>query len=780
MTLTLLIGTEGGGVTEETWLQGQMYAAQFTAVETGLVEEFILRTAFNANTATSLEVGIFADASGAPGALLGKTTIAGAPAKEAPIAGKLSVPVVAGTVYWLAFLALGGNVHLRFQTGSGGTQVAQSKATTFTNLETNLGGWETFGIGPLPLFGLGTTAGGAAFSVKFTASSTATAQLKTSRKLTSKFTGVSSAAAKLKTSRKLTASFKATSGLTVAINSHRTAAITAAFKAISQFSAIITVKTPAVAAGPTPPLSLRDRFPLRLVISGEDYTFLLDEDFTFSNTDPGGFEAASFPIPKDLPQIQRGDPVRLECGLAVAWEGRVKEMQRSLGNKTLIQCEGNVGKLKDAETSMVYVDRDLTRWTNPGVERRVKLAEENFSLGSEEVSVAEGLAALVQIIEGAWESPAKPVAEAWYDVGPENLVAKVYFALTITGALGSSWSQEARSNATIATITQVGENLNNSGAGATEYWTPSAARRFLSLAHFYISTPGGTQSLQYLAAWRNLTTYGNHGLTGRGPDPVGFYTSDIARHALTKCEGVKAGVIGEATQYIVPHAPYYLPVPVEQIISDMGKAAGWHWGVWESLTYLVGNQEPRLDFRPYPAPGKPTAWVWREECETLDIREDLGNLYDRAQVTFTEPGGNEGAVLVELPNAVLEAAGLHRTINISAGTSTNVAAEVFGLIQLLLLAEQANVTGSATITQAIHEMSGAAKAPWMLRAGLDRLRVPDLPCADAWGAHNDLPISRVECSGGETGLSTSVEFGMGPNLIETLNAQVQANLVAAG
>jgi hypothetical protein len=536
-----------------------------------------------------------------------------------------------------------------------------------------------------------------------------------------------------------------------------------------------------------PALSLRDSFPLRLLINGEDCTFLVDEDFTFSNTDPGGFESASFPIPKDMPQVLRGDPVRLECGLATAWEGRVKEVQRSLGSKTLIQCEGNIGKLKDDQMSMVYVDRDLTRWGSPGAGRAVLLAEANDSQGSAEVGAdAEGvgteadLPALIQTISGSWASPWKPLVESWYDAGPENLIDKIYFAMKQNPQALSLGVFLAEAFLSIDQLASTVESTGNMGASDTVLFNPATSYRFAGLTTFAEATPSGVAGAEYQVFWRNLAVYGNHGLTLRGPEPGGLYTSDIVTHALSQCEGVKAGVIQEATQYIVPHAPFYLPVPVEQVIAEMAKMAGWHMGVWESLTYLAGNQEPRLDFRAYPEPGNPTAWCWREECETLDIREDIENLYDRAQVTFTEPGGDEGAVLVGLANPALQEVGLHRTVNIAAGTSTKEAAEAYGLIQLRLLSEQANVTGSATITEAIHEMSGVAKPAWMLRAGLDRLRIPDLPSSDVWGAHNDLPIGRVECSGGEQGLSTSVEFGTGPNLIETLNAQLQAAVTAAG
>jgi hypothetical protein len=269
------------------------------------------------------------------------------------------------------------------------------------------------------------------------------------------------------------------------------------------------------------------------------------------------------------------------------------------------------------------------------------------------------------------------------------------------------------------------------------------------------------------------------GYEGSGPAPAGYWPSAIARYCAKTCPGVQAGVIEAASQFVVPHAAYLTPVPIEQIVSDMGKFAGWHWGVWESLTYMTGSQTPRVDFRAYPPAGKPTAWAWRRECESLDIRENIENLFDSARINYTEPGGVERSVEVTLANPNLEAVGLHRQVSLTLGTGTAAAAESWGLIQLALLSDQ-NRTGSATITDAIHEMNGSAKPAWMLRAGLDRLRVPDLPCSDAFGAHNDLLITRVECTGSEVGLTTSVEFGLGANLIETLAAQLQANLTAAG
>lgn len=532
--------------------------------------------------------------------------------------------------------------------------------------------------------------------------------------------------------------------------------------------------------------SIRDQFPLRLIINGEDCTFEISEGFSFANSDPGGFESASFPIPRDMPQLRRGDPVRLECGLQTAWEGRVKEVQRSLGNKTLVQCEGNNAILKENTLAEIFIDRDLTKWQSPSTAQQIDLVSGGYGPSGPTVAPEPaGTPALETGFTGPWQAGGLPDCEAWYNAQGIPIYAVHY-----------GWTKGANVNAAdanwgwtlfVCTTNVGGEqdttgSLRGAGPGSAYLTTAATNRTFAHLQLLY-GAAAGTANTIYAVYWNDLAVYGLFNKTheGRGAEaPAGFYPSDIAEYCAGKCPGVQLGIIGEATQYIVPHSAYLTPVPIEQIISDMAKFAGWHWGVWESLTYLLGNQEPRVDFRAGPAEGEPTAWCWRQECEDLDIRENIENLYDSAKVTYSEPSGEERSVEVTLDNPALDAVGLHRQVVLNLGLGTKESAEAWGLIQLRLLADQARMTGSATITEPVHEMTGAPMPAWMLRAGLDRLRISDLPCSDVWGEHNDLPITRVECTGSESGLTTAIEFGNGINLIETLAAQMQAGVTAAG
>lgn len=545
---------------------------------------------------------------------------------------------------------------------------------------------------------------------------------------------------------------------------------------------VIGIPPPVLTLGPA---SLRDAFPLHLTIGGEDCTFLLSEGFTFSNVDPGGYEMASFPIPKDMPQVVRGMPVKLDCGLQVAWEGRVKEIQRSLGAKTLIQCEGYGARLRDSNISMIYVDRDLTHWTGPSPQLSLEQAEEHASQGSFTVapSPTTQKPVLTQELAGNWVSPFFPQVITFYDAGPQNSIAVVFYSLSVVN-VGSPGT--INHILTVKSIAAGGGEVWGTGiiaSGTSAYLLRGSnpALRYAKLLQTPGATPGGEAGAQSKGQWE-LAVYGDHKLLRRtiGSETIGgFQTNDIAKHALKSAAGVQAGVIEEASGLIVPHAVYYTPVEVQQVISDMAKLVGWHWGVWESQTYLCGNTEPRLDFRAYPE--APTAYAMRSECEVLDVREDLAGQYNTAQVQFSEAAGNEGVAEVKVDNPILDKAGIaNRTIPLSLGVSVQAAAETYGKLALEALQTQARVVGSATIKQPIHKMNGAPMAPWMLNAGLDLLRVPDLPSFDVWGKYNSLPISRVECSGSSSGITTNVEFGLGHNLMETLTAQLQEVAVLGG
>ncbi len=573
-------------------------------------------------------------------------------------------------------------------------------------------------------------------------------------------------------------------------------------------------------------LSTRDEYPLRLIIDGEDCTFEVGEGFTFANSHPGGYEAASFPIPHDKPTIKRGQTARLESGLSVAWEGRIKEVQRSLGAKTLIQCEGFRVLLAEASEAEIFVDRELSRWGSPSVSRELARVRAGYTPGGPELTddPATLKPAIGLTCSGPWESTTRPAIEAWYNSGGIRIGGMTYLWAG-PGALGKVAPSESGCwinptdehwfwGATLAkTSTAEGlqENPSFRGYGPSllgEFVSAPADEAFFALLQLVYSAAGGTSGAEYTLLWEDLAIFGyrmqqlyvSEGESNtviNGPyeevGAVGVWGSDVVKLAVSLLDTVQLGFIGTTGtpaqrktaiegQPVIPHLVYRTPVPLEKWIDDAAKYNGWHWGVWAPREYLTTtNTLPRVDFTEVPEQGNPTAWAWRNQCEGLDIREAIDNQYDTAVVSYNEPSGEENFVTATYANPLLEARGIHRELNLSFGTGTEATAKAYGELQLAVLATQGNVTGSCTIVEPIQKMQGGRFPAYMLHAGQDRLRIPDLPTEDdtAFGADTDLLVTRVECSGTAEGLQTSLEFGIGVNLIETLTARLEANVRAA-
>lgn len=524
------------------------------------------------------------------------------------------------------------------------------------------------------------------------------------------------------------------------------------------------------------PLSLRDLAPLRVTVGSEDVTSYLGDSWTFSNVDPGGHEACSLTFPRDMESTIRGLPIRIMSGLKTAWEGRVQQVQRSLGHNTIVTGEGYGNLLKDAAGSMVFVDRDLTRWQQPSYSRQLTMVNGNQQLAGTQVAAdpTNNLPAVVQQFTDSWVSPNIPVGEAWYDAGPENLLASIYFNSLTSNAAALLTGVAAKlffSTDDLFTSSQASSNQATS-SGASGYFLNNTGSYRRAAMQFFASTGQGAAGASYQQFWRNLAVYGNHGLTRRGSDPGGFYPSDIFGWVVSQIAGLQAGVIQatDASGYIMPHSVYYTPVTLDTISGDMATAQGWHWGVWESLSPLTGNPLPRADFRPRPGPGAFTAFCLRRDCDTLDIREDLSQQYNQAVVTWTNVDGTQGAVTVTVDNPILDQAGIpSRTVVFQGGTMTPATAALFGAEALALTNAQARVAGTADIIAAI---DGGVRPAWDLRAGIDRLRIGDTPSVDAWGGASDYPITRVETSISSSGFTVSVELGSGAQLVETLQARL--------
>jgi hypothetical protein len=517
--------------------------------------------------------------------------------------------------------------------------------------------------------------------------------------------------------------------------------------------------------------------PITLVCGDRDLSASYS-DLTFSNTDPGGFEALQA-TSSDAGGVAVGDEVIVRCGLDVAWHGRVNELGRREGGRrstTQIAAVGYGAKLTDGRMSMIYIDRDLSRWGPISNPYKVAGAATYAIFDPTVAPDTGGDPNLWTAISGG-QGSILPWCTAMYDAGDGNTIASVFYVwsrLNINAADANyTWDVVLGTTSTFAAADTSG-NLRAAGPATGTLTASTGTRRYALLEWYY--AVAGPWALPYGILWNsNLSVYGPHGLTKHGADPGGFYPGDIAGHAATLSGAGFDTVIGDSSTLIVRNSVYRDPVKHDQPIADMAKLMGWHWGVWEPGSVL--SSTPRLFFTAPPA--APTAICARDRIADLDapkVRADL--LYDTAKVSWQDPAGQHGVQTCTLSNPLAAAAGVSgRTLDLDMGRGDATAATTYGGFALALALAGARGGGSGTVPDMII-LTGGGRAPaCLLRSGRDRIRITDLPDAGSITAsdadrQDSFLVRRVETSVKGGAPSTRIEFDGGADLLEVLGARL--------
>lgn len=551
--------------------------------------------------------------------------------------------------------------------------------------------------------------------------------------------------------------------------------------------------------------------PIRITVGGIDYTRVA-QNIEWTNADPGGSQTANFDI--DSPQASRifpGDKVVIWDGLQAVWVGRVAEPAKAIrpGNfthrriaatTTSVSCEGAGAVAKDNKYSMIYLDREMNRWQSSSLQRQLDLGRSGFALGSFQIGASSvalpsvsNTPAIVMMIRDDWTTTL-PIVECWYDSGPSNLVAAVYYTFISMGLPGGSVG-----NAFVITAPSMDENSGHT-TSANVYSTVSTSGEFVpatligapvgssplcryACLQYYdgtqnVGTPGGIWD----GYWTNIVVLGTHGLTVGGTDGtnVFLYTNQIAQHAAQQCllsnpGSFSIGQIDALTNYQVLDYKQYDPVEHEQFISDMAKLAPAHYGWWPPQQALADT--PEFNFRSYT--NSANVFCSLADCNEADISERLGNLFTSVRLTYHDAAGKNYNTTISLPNSVLDRVGIKREVDYDLGLSSSAVAAAYGSFALQALFAQARSAGTITLPRAVRDANGAPVKSHRLRAGLDRIRINDLPVRSALITNADTDsfrISRVDChldtSSGQ--VTTRVELDAGPNLIETLQARLTA------
>lgn len=359
---------------------------------------------------------------------------------------------------------------------------------------------------------------------------------------------------------------------------------------------------------------VRELPPLRLhldvqVSSGRHYRWGEDEPraenipsgLRFSDTMPGGFESLDVTLARK-PAVNYSDLERLStirvlgAGGDVAWDGRLERVPKVSGDQMAISpsAVGWQAHLEDDKSaSMVFVDRDLGRWTNTSNARMASLyAAGNKPQGSWEIRPDQVGAepALYESLPSPW--PASIIVEPLYDSGPGNAIGRIRGVCSTTdGAITAFSDANYLINAELRTTeVTAGDTYNARAAGsgvAFDLVATTFTRRFAHLVFLYSVAYAG-DDIARVIKWTNLRVFGAHQLPVAGTAPNdGLYASDMVIYAVNRWAPLLSVTPSTvfASSFVVPHATFYDATTAGEIVRQVTRFGLQDWAVWEDLTF---------------------------------------------------------------------------------------------------------------------------------------------------------------------------------------------------
>lgn len=528
--------------------------------------------------------------------------------------------------------------------------------------------------------------------------------------------------------------------------------------------------------------------------------YVVSETVQWTSVDPGGFETCNFITTSPKCPITPGQRILILAGLEIAWQGYVEEpgFHEDGGGVARYEVTG-VGAgilLKRKTYSMVYIDRDLTRWQPMGSTRRVaNLGAGSFGLHDFDITpdTTDGSPRLAMEVDAEWVSTARPLCEAWYDAGSANLI----------GVLRANW--ERASNTTSTNWTWLGSLAGDDNASAPNTDTGDLQAEPASTGSFSLSATGRhrfallqfnftsaiantSPAAQFAVWWDDVRVFGDHGLpiaaTTGGSD--GLRCSDIARHAFQEAgPDLAEGQIDSSIAIL--HSAYHDPVAPEQVIDDMSLFVGWHWGVWEATS--IFDLRPRYFFTAPPT--RPTLSVLYEDCQAFDITERLSEMHDSARMVWIDSVGKTGVAESDIlhPRLPVE---LHQELLVQAGNMNQDDAEA--LLALILASDQSNsrFAGATTLPSVVSQIDRTGEAnlhsklpSYLIRPGRDRIQVIGIPnnvsnISGPFDRIDSFRVKRITVTVEDGTIRTQIEFDAGASLLDTLNAKLDTTQVLAG
>jgi hypothetical protein len=326
----------------------------------------------------------------------------------------------------------------------------------------------------------------------------------------------------------------------------------------------------------------------------------IPEGLNFSTSIPGGFSQADWKLSRrvdiDYADLNLLDSVRIYgAGNRTAWEGRMAQLPRQHGTGIAINpgAVGYSAHLRDDPSFVeVYIDRDVGRWREPGLTRRLALASGGSGIGS--IGTTVGTPSLVLGWPGAWAAGIG--AEAYYEAPPGVTLSDLGLSWQVNANVGTiaSFVFEAFSTDDEVTYPEsTGDALTGAATSGTIGFSPTTARREM-MVRLAFATAGGGAGASYEISLTDLRVFGDHGLTSHGTTGAdeGFYASQIIDDIISRAAPLLDTSGIETTDFVIPHLAFLEPTDAEQALIDANKFQLWEWGVYDDRTFFYRPPDP--------------------------------------------------------------------------------------------------------------------------------------------------------------------------------------------
>ena len=452
------------------------------------------------------------------------------------------------------------------------------------------------------------------------------------------------------------------------------------------------------------------------------------QGISFRTARMDGFKDGSCSLPRRIDQPQPDlalfNTLRfIGANGDIAYEGRMAALPREAGSPPTwsVQAAGLMSNAKDRRFRMIFVDRDMSQWAEPPLERRAYLA--GYGVPTGKISASASGSGLV------WDFPneALPpneISELVYDAGPGVRIAQIDYrgVFLLWAPLAYEASQLHVSNdTTFAALTSQATSLDGN---AHTLLVGSPAR--FGMLHAYVLatvTPGaGTQQRYDI-----LNVFGDHGLpsTAATDGFGGVSASDVIRWLIENyCPDLNAGGV-QATSYGIGHLVFRDRIFPYDAMLTVNAFHRWGLEAWEGGTVHYGpldltdyDWELRLDdFGTQLAPQGPVA-------------EEVANGIE-VQYTDAKTGRQEVLLPDDWPdlrdlnplNPVNRAGGYKTTEFTISSVCTEADALQIGRMALAEFNAPKH-KGTATVRGYIKDRAGNLQPVWKVRAG-DRVVITD-------------------------------------------------------